>query len=309
MENIRHRFRSLRFGFSGKDTEPPAVVHAEDPRFPAELERAIFETAALLHPASIPGLLRVSRRVTIWIQPILYRVVRVNSRNGALVRFLLTSGRINPRRPDHPLTLVRHLCLETVNSYCTVHDGRWLVELCSGVVNLGLNFGFADPALLPILGKMRIKHLAVNLRVLFGNSPIDFEHPLFSSITHLSVFHAELVASVILDVALLPALTHLSLDSHLPRELVLSILPVCQELRVLLVVWHWSDKESYIAARSPCVYDERFVIALYQDFWGVWEDSARAIRRPWLCAEELIAQKRKGEIEETRYWLTDSSET
>lgn len=39
---------------------------ASDPFFPVELEREIFETAALLYPATIPSLLRVARRVLVW---------------------------------------------------------------------------------------------------------------------------------------------------------------------------------------------------------------------------------------------------
>jgi hypothetical protein len=37
-----------------------------DPVFPFELEREIFETTALMHPGSIPSLLRVARRILAW---------------------------------------------------------------------------------------------------------------------------------------------------------------------------------------------------------------------------------------------------
>ncbi|KAJ7131271.1 hypothetical protein C8R44DRAFT_850069, partial [Mycena epipterygia] len=46
--------------------------------FPPEREREIFEIAALLYPGAIPILLRVARRVLVWIEPLLYRVVYVN---------------------------------------------------------------------------------------------------------------------------------------------------------------------------------------------------------------------------------------
>lgn len=38
-----------------------------NPVFPPELEQEIFETTALMHPREIPTLLRVARRVLIWL--------------------------------------------------------------------------------------------------------------------------------------------------------------------------------------------------------------------------------------------------
>ncbi|KAF7311851.1 hypothetical protein MIND_00195800 [Mycena indigotica] len=43
-----------------------------DRRLPPELEREVFETAALLHRGTIPHMLRVARRVLVWIEPYLY---------------------------------------------------------------------------------------------------------------------------------------------------------------------------------------------------------------------------------------------
>jgi hypothetical protein len=37
-----------------------------NPFLPADLEREIFELAALIHPSTIPGLLRVAHRVLVW---------------------------------------------------------------------------------------------------------------------------------------------------------------------------------------------------------------------------------------------------
>ncbi|KAJ7705402.1 hypothetical protein B0H17DRAFT_1037849 [Mycena rosella] len=48
---------------------------ATEPIFPPELEREIFEAAALMHPNSIPSL---SHRVHIWIEPFLYIVIRID---------------------------------------------------------------------------------------------------------------------------------------------------------------------------------------------------------------------------------------
>ncbi|KAJ7691867.1 hypothetical protein B0H14DRAFT_3906143, partial [Mycena olivaceomarginata] len=59
------------------------------PAFPPELERELFETAALVHPATIPALLRVAKRVLLWIEPYLYRVIRMHRDNRAMVTAVL----------------------------------------------------------------------------------------------------------------------------------------------------------------------------------------------------------------------------
>ncbi|KAJ6550049.1 hypothetical protein B0H19DRAFT_1160293 [Mycena capillaripes] len=46
-----------------------------DAILPPELERLIFEIAALESPKSMPALILVARRVQIWIEPLLYGVL------------------------------------------------------------------------------------------------------------------------------------------------------------------------------------------------------------------------------------------
>ncbi|KAJ7741701.1 hypothetical protein B0H16DRAFT_1564897 [Mycena metata] len=45
------------------------------PVLPPELERIIFEMAALLRPTNIPNLMRTAWRVKNWVEPLLYRTV------------------------------------------------------------------------------------------------------------------------------------------------------------------------------------------------------------------------------------------
>ncbi|KAJ7743691.1 hypothetical protein DFH07DRAFT_943151 [Mycena maculata] len=46
-----------------------------EPKLAVELERQIFELAASLYPRTMPVLILVGRRVKIWIEPLLYRVL------------------------------------------------------------------------------------------------------------------------------------------------------------------------------------------------------------------------------------------
>ncbi|KAJ6516533.1 hypothetical protein C8R47DRAFT_1063238 [Mycena vitilis] len=56
-------------------------------RLPAELERYVFEQVALSRTVAIPRLLRVAQRVKIWIEPLLYRTIVVNTRSKRWLPF------------------------------------------------------------------------------------------------------------------------------------------------------------------------------------------------------------------------------
>ncbi|KAJ6571127.1 hypothetical protein B0H19DRAFT_1255125 [Mycena capillaripes] len=60
-------------------------IQIQDSRLPRELERMIFEIAALLHPTCILPLMLVAARVKQWVEPFLYRVVLINSPPGQQV--------------------------------------------------------------------------------------------------------------------------------------------------------------------------------------------------------------------------------
>ncbi|KAJ7923595.1 hypothetical protein B0H13DRAFT_1602381 [Mycena leptocephala] len=150
-----------------------------EPVLPAELEREVFETAALIYPEIIPTLLRVARRVHIWIEPLLFRVLRVVSANRDMVLTLLNS------RPPEFCHAVRHLGLE---DGCSLDEGRQLLSLCKNVINFSSNYFFTHPTLLPILAEMRVEQLSLTLHELFGTEPIDLIHTLFRSLTHLDTF-------------------------------------------------------------------------------------------------------------------------
>ncbi|KAF7366179.1 Tyrosinase central domain-containing protein [Mycena venus] len=281
----------------------PSLADIGDPVFPLELEQAIFETTAMTHPSTIPALLRVARRVGIWIEPLLYRVVRVNRRDHVddMLRALVDGNKSKPA--DVLCTYVRHLALESLH-HCSFYEGRSLLQRCTNVIDFGSNLWFTDPSLLPILAEMHLQRLSVNLKALFGYLPIDLNHPLFRSVTHLDMFRIEGVAEILVELPTLPALTHLALDSDLSRDIVLSVLPDCPRLKLLLVQWQLFEKRDYMAARTPHVYDVRFVIGLYGDYWADWEAGAREGVDAWSRGDEFIARKREGLIEGTCYWLT-----
>ncbi|KAJ7153888.1 hypothetical protein C8R43DRAFT_443025 [Mycena crocata] len=270
-----------------------------EPAVPLELQREIFETTALIHPGTIPTLLRVARRVSIWIEPLLYRVIRTGSERATAATW---------RPPGFLAAAVRHLFLD---AHCpwSLTEARDFLKLCPNVMNLAMTGSFSDPSLLPILAGMRLQRLSVCLDHLFGTvERIDLKHPVLSSLTHLDIFDGVPpgVELLFAHIPMLPTLTHLSCDSDVLRsgdDIVETLLTNSPHLELVIILWPAWQMDEYNAERNPHVYDVRFVIGVYHDYWDDWEAGARGGSNIWSVADAFVAQKRSGGIEDSRYWL------
>ncbi|KAJ6460050.1 hypothetical protein C8R47DRAFT_1226414 [Mycena vitilis] len=261
--------------------------------FPAELEREIFETAAMMHASQIPTLLLVARRVLLWIEPLGYTIIRVTATPSDMLDTLRNAMTSKPPIFFHA---VRHIMLEWTDVLSS-EDIYRLLNLCSRATSLVLPYYYSSPDLLPILAQLHLQRLAIHPQRLFGSGTIDFEHPLFHSITHLTLLVAEGVPDALQDIPKLPALTHLSLSPLIPRELLMTVLAKCPRMMLLLTQWHTSFEERYEADQIPCIYDVRFVMRMYDDCWVELEDNAKGLPDFWDEADDFVARKRKGEIE------------
>ncbi|KAJ7657199.1 hypothetical protein DFH06DRAFT_459126 [Mycena polygramma] len=150
---------------------------------------------------------------------------------------------------------------------------------------------------------MPVERLSVDLQLLFGADAVDLRHPVFRFLTHLDMFGIDDVPALLAEIPTLPALTHLCLDHRLPRTLPLSVLAACPHLHVLLVQWPSGAYDLYELARFPHVYDVRFVIGTYDDYWAEWEEEAARLASFWSQADDFVKRKRNGAIEATRYWI------
>ncbi|KAJ7633874.1 hypothetical protein DFH06DRAFT_1479455 [Mycena polygramma] len=267
----------------------------EGPVFPPELECAIFETMALMYPGKITTLLQVARRVLVWIEPLLYRVIRISDEIPSIPRALLN---VMASKPPVFFHSVRHIILEWESETFSQKDAQRLLKLCTGVTTFACNYAWTNSSILPILGEMRVQRLSIALQELFGAAVPDLGHALFHSVTHLDLIGTEGIADLIGDLPKLPLLTHLCLDSDLREELLLSVLADCPRLKLLLV-------QSYYPP-GPFTYqihDMRFVLGKCDDYWAEWEASAKGLADFWSEAEDFVIRRRNGEIEATRYWL------
>ncbi|KAJ7465986.1 hypothetical protein FB451DRAFT_1402392 [Mycena latifolia] len=205
--------------------------------FPLELEREIFETTALMHPGQIPTLLRVARRVLLWIEPLLYRVISARDAPPYSAQALALLRATKSKPPKFFQDAVRHL-LVGFHKPWSREEAVEVLTLCTGVVNLAFFGQLASPAILPILATMRLLRLSASLvQLLGGSAAIDPTHALFSSLTHLHVFDRPENLTRILAHPALPALTHLCLNNELPWGVITTLLADRPRLDILLNLW------------------------------------------------------------------------
>ncbi|KAJ7446346.1 hypothetical protein FB451DRAFT_1375938 [Mycena latifolia] len=274
--------------------------------FPLELEREIFETTALVHPGTIPGLLRVARRIYIWIEPFLYRNVRVGKDPpySAMGSAILRATKSKPASFFH--NAVRLLILD-ISATWTLEDVWGVLRLCTRLEAFSTWGHFTDPTLLRILEELPLRRLSTDLDRLFGGyESIDLTHPLFVSLTHLEIVDAiyEDDTRIIARLPTLPALTHLRLNENVPWKHVQRLLEECPRLEVLISVFPrlkapWAAQR----ARTSPIHDPRFVITVYRDHVANWSLS-QCQPSSWSLAEEFVARRRSGTIHRAPSFLT-----
>ncbi|KAJ7766739.1 hypothetical protein B0H16DRAFT_1717081 [Mycena metata] len=267
-----------------------------DPALPLDLEREIFETTALLHISAIPALLRVSRRVFAWIEPLLYRALRIDSPTTAKA----IERVMHERPPIFFSDNVRHLyfgqrCPWTCQKVST------LVQLCPHLVSLFFEGTWPESALLPVLdGILHLRSWRGSLGSPFS-APIDLSHPFFSTITHLDVTPDE--TPPVLSLSKMPALTHLCLHNTVTVDLLSGVLEQCSRLRILLLLCHPAFAE-FADTISSEITDMRCVVVVRGNLirdWNCW--LAPHGHDFWPGAEAFVARKRRGEIPVSARWL------
>ncbi|KAJ6598394.1 hypothetical protein DFH09DRAFT_1131675 [Mycena vulgaris] len=275
---------------------------------PVELEREIFETTALIHRNTIPVLLRVARRVLIWIEPLLYTVIPTDRER--VVKAVQRA--MQAKLPSFFRDNVRHLWL---NPSISMSDEELydLLRLCPRLVSFACLGDFSSPVLLPILqGMSEVRRWSGALEDLFGSrAAIDLGNPFFRTITHMDIFDtiSNSDLQICPSLADMPALTHLCLNDNLSYgdNFLRRVLTQCPHLQLLVNFLHTSDIDiARGIAASPPVADVRFVVYLYDSYWDEWYNGARGGDDFWATADAFVERKRRGEIEASCYLLESS---
>ncbi|KAJ7481842.1 hypothetical protein FB451DRAFT_1030005 [Mycena latifolia] len=293
-----------------------------EPFLPPDLEREIFEIDALEHIASIPRLLRVARRVKLWIEPLLYRVILITPPGAGMAlpghETCLKSGYvvIDPqalvviiarKSASFFHAHVRHLFIDSWDMDPV--DQGIILAACTGATNVIL-LNLANPRpLLTGLSRMPLQQLQANLGSLFSDgtldpAPVDFSHPIFHNITHLAVFDSLLgSASDWKGLALLPCLTHLSFEhaeglGHLPNPLIEEALQACSLLEVLVILLGgWADEPlaDHLISTFFARHARVVIMNDHKTSGGVvdWNLGARGKCDYWRRAEGVIRERRR----------------
>ncbi|KAF7377553.1 hypothetical protein MSAN_00177600 [Mycena sanguinolenta] len=285
-----------------------------DPVFPVELERVIFEDTAVFYPAAIPALLCVARRVFIWIEPFLFRIIRTDRK--PLADAVLHAMKAKPASFFD--TSVRHVYfkLGSHSTQWTETEACALLSLCPRLHSFGAVAYWSPAALPPILNELHaVRRFSGCLDDIFGHAlAVDLKLPFFQRITHMDVFENFGDVSwnkgrgglqICADLAGLPALTHLCVHRGVHEGLLNHILKECVHLKVLMTKFDVVDHAREHAAAIQ-ITDGRYLVVVTgtdEEYWADWERGARGGMDFWAAADEFVARKRNGEISASSYLL------
>ncbi|KAJ6571218.1 hypothetical protein B0H19DRAFT_658249 [Mycena capillaripes] len=133
----------------------------EEPRFPPELEREIFEIAAPSLPMAIPTLMLIASRVRDWVEPLLYRVIIVipswRHISGFPVVPIDTLLRKIVNKPQSFFAGARHMLL---NGAIEAPSIEAILAACPGVTNL-ISHSYLAYSLHALGGLQCLRRLAV----------------------------------------------------------------------------------------------------------------------------------------------------
>ncbi|KAJ7773985.1 hypothetical protein B0H16DRAFT_115870 [Mycena metata] len=266
---------------------------------PIELEREIFERAAFLAPECMPKLLLVGRRVKIWIEPLMYRILSIHPLQQRTVIRRTLKGILKAMQVK-PLAFFR----QHVRSVCFVRNDStadiWSVlATCTGTTNLALFNVDVDPTLLPVLAQLRLERLSAVLGDLFPTpSAPNFAHPLFANLTHLDVLDwRDGGWAGWIGLRALPRLTHLSFNDDISNSVCEGALEHCAQLRVLVIVWtNHATMQADPYDRTGLGEDQRFVMIVVNEYLRDWEAGAGGGEDYWARAEVWVQKRQAGAV-------------
>ncbi|KAJ6495176.1 hypothetical protein C8R45DRAFT_986295 [Mycena sanguinolenta] len=275
------------------------------PRLPRELEHRAFQIAALAHPRRIPILMLVARRVKVWIEPLMYRVV-----------FLRATTIGEPDNLGLPffaadaLEQRSHLWLQHVR-YLLIDDAfvqgkalqSWLLA-CTSVTNLCALLRCSSAILSAVSSFTNIQYLTIDVRVLCGRTL-----PFLFTVTHLDLLHfggvgQDDVTRMVRNISLMPRLTHIALNSRLDE--LLSHAALCAIAKLQCIVFFNAVAP---LAVSPLLDDPRSVcIDDGGTYYTDWLRAAVFGEDYWSFADAFLAARQAGTIDRSQYHIINGKD-
>ncbi|KAF8191819.1 hypothetical protein BJ912DRAFT_1021995 [Pholiota molesta] len=234
-------------------------------KLPVELQREIFVVAAISERGSALRLVRVARRIRLWVQSYIYDLVTLGSDDTKL--FLRTMDSVPP---EFFANYVKRLCLSVSVS---ARNAERILKVCT----VGRTISFAATA-------PKTLYRAQPLRLLFSDPKAP---PKWcNSVTHLDIILWKHQSSpTIPHLHKLLSLTHLALRPrhNLEDHYLLPILSSCKRLRIL-IIFDDPDSEETVWAEDPRVVYMPYPFKIIPE----WEAQAKQDDDcSWSRAEEL----------------------
>ncbi|PPR02790.1 hypothetical protein CVT24_002222 [Panaeolus cyanescens] len=263
------------------------------PFLPPELERKIFEMAFDPEdPSENVQMMLVSKRVRIWIRPLVYRIMEQRTRR--FPDFV--------RRPmcvdvEEICQFVQHLAIDRRYCLYTLDMVKLLIKRCPNLISLG--YWSSEEGSIPwycISTLHQLRRLSVNL-ARCTNVGAGFDSPAFSSITHLEFLSTKPGIPLGRLIAF-TNITHFSISSMTNTDnawfrTLGNLLSSWDSLRVFVVVELNERLKDYV----KYFYAQDTRIAIVDDDMNDvsdWFRGARGERDLWWHAENMVLARKRG---------------
>ncbi|KAJ7112714.1 hypothetical protein C8R44DRAFT_882466 [Mycena epipterygia] len=280
------------------------------PTLPLELERYIFEIAALARPKSIPDLMRVAWRVKHWLEPLLYRTLVVRHLAEPTDCFpscdVATFMKI---ASTQKMSFLRDSVRNLVVDFLSTEDTHAVLSACPSVENLHvITAGTSNlPFTAPPLDAMPLRHLYCGLKEFCTITSFEpFHHSSFHRITHLELFYGLEGPWTWSRLVELPQLTHLTHSTATVIPACGQVLADLKSLRALIILdIPPADPSAELDLLSE---DPRFVMIQLDSYEQDWQEGILTGVDYWVRADEFIAKRISGEIDRHTFFLEEAEE-
>lgn len=167
------------------------------------------------------------------------------------------------------------------------------LSACPNVTNLGI-WNIVNPKLLPLITKLPLTQLSINIEAVFGSVRRFWEicqrsHSLLINLTHLDIINMFGEWEKWSGLAHLPHLRYLSMGATgQPERLINGILEHCRKLHVLALL-RGGDGSGVPEVKVWTRSERRLVVCEVADFALDWRAGARGDFHKWRYAERALA--------------------
>ncbi|KAK6966483.1 hypothetical protein R3P38DRAFT_3154280 [Favolaschia claudopus] len=276
-----------------------------EPFLPPELERAIFEEAALSCFGHIPTLMLTAWRVKHWVEPFLYRVAftmsptRRRPRDFELKAYVsILLQKLDGQSSVEVALAVRHL-------FCDLgaQDLKTTLIACNGITDLYI-LGVVKNDILPILeGLQNLRRLTMVMQTLLEPKSIQLGYEFYTRLTHLELLACEFYGSpdILAGLDFFSNLTHIAFNLDDPNGAAAVHDCIRRDSKLQCIIFF----EPVDPIREAL--DDRFVVIRQTDYAEEWLRGAIIGKDYWWLAEQFLAAKRAGDVDRLSYRITDNA--